>query len=324
MGALARRLFGISVAETEVARRGFRVDDPGVRSRLEAIGRTFVAGYHAGLREPDPSALARRLDAIDLERRGFAYEGAAMALALRDSLMPWRRSAWRAFRDGPGDGHAYMVHVGAGWALARLGAPTRRVIAAMDPLLRWLAFDGFGFHQGYFHFRDPAAGREAPRALRGYERDAFDQGLGRSLWFACGAAPARVAAAIVAFAPARRAHLWGGVGLAAAYAGGATREDLECLAGHAGADAAWLGQGASFAAEARARAGNPAAHTRVACEALCGVGDAEAAAATHEALAACAGRTDGEDYEAWRCALRDRWARSGAAPDTREAAWSVR
>jgi enediyne biosynthesis protein E3 len=324
MGTLARRLFGIHLAETEVARRGFRVDDPGVRSRLEAIGETFVAGYHAGLRESDLSALARRLDEIELERRGFAFEGAAMALALKDSLLPWRRPAWRAFFEGAGNHHAYMVHVGAGWALARIGAPARRVIAAMDPLLRWLAFDGFGFHQGYFHFRDPAAGREAPRTLRGYERRAFDQGLGRSLWFAHGAVPARVSAAIATFAPSRHADLWGGVGLAAAYAGGATRDDLESLGVHAGADAPWLGQGASFAAQARARAGNPAAHTRLACEAFCGAGDAEAAAATHDALAACAGLADGHDYEAWRCALRDRWTRGGAGAETREVAWSAR
>ena len=38
-----------------------------------------------------------------------------------------------------------------------------------------------------------------------------------------------------------------------------------------------LAQGAAFAAEARSRAGNPAAHTRDACRVLCGTSDEEAA-----------------------------------------------
>ncbi len=62
-----------------------------------------------------------------------------MALALLDSLTPWRRSGrpsrLRAFLDGPADAHVYIVHVGAGWALARLPLSPERLRARFDPVL---------------------------------------------------------------------------------------------------------------------------------------------------------------------------------------------
>jgi hypothetical protein len=318
MARLARALFAIPLAEVRIERRGFTVTDGGLRARFESIGETFVAGYHAALEDPRPGPLGRRLDAIERERRGFAFEGASMGLALVDSLARWRRPAWRAFLEGPGAPHAYMVHVGAGWTLARLGAAARRIVPLMDPLLRWLAFDGFGFHEGFFHGSRRGPGAGAPASLGGYERRAFDQGLGRSLWFLHGADPGRISRAVVAVAPGRRADLWSGVGLACAYAGGADRAGLDALREAAAEHAAWMAQGAAFAAKARLRAGNPAEHTEVACRRLCGLEAAAAAAVTDQALAEGG---DPADYEGWRRRVRDRLA--GITTSLREAACPV-
>src|SRR6185436_14746696 len=100
-------------------------------------------------------------------------------------------------------------------------------------------------------------------------RRAFDQGLGRSLWFVSGANVDRARAWIEAFAPTRRRDLWSGVGLAATYAGGLDRAGLEALRSAAPDYRAELAQGAAFAAEARRRAGNLVAHTETACAVLC-------------------------------------------------------
>jgi hypothetical protein len=53
---------------------------------LERIGRTFLEGYHASLEEDEPGRLVDRLDGVEPEFRGFAFEGAAMGLALADHL----------------------------------------------------------------------------------------------------------------------------------------------------------------------------------------------------------------------------------------------
>jgi hypothetical protein len=298
-GKARKALFGIRPAEVTFARRGFRAAG-GARQRLEQIGRTFLDGYHAALEESDPQALAGRLRGAGEEACGFAFEGAAMGLALLDRLTPWRADRLGAFLRGPGAPHAYMVHVGAGWAVARLGGRVVRLGGTLDPVLRWLVYDGCGFHEGYFRWRRCVAGRAVPRYATGYARRAFDQGLGRSLWFVCGADIAAIARTIEEFPPARRPDLWSGVGLAAAYAGGVGARALDELARASGPSRPQFAQGVAFAAKARQRAGNPAGHTELACRAVCGLSAAAAARVTDDALAGLAAEEAEPAYEVWR------------------------
>lgn len=301
--------------------------DPGVRDRIERIGETFVEGYHAALLEDDPERLGEHLDSIELELRGFAYEGAAMGLALPDFLTPWPRNRWRAFRQGPGAAHLYMLHVGVGWALARLPVRLARALTHLDPLLRWLMIDGYGFHQGYFHWPRFIQRRDLPRRLSGYALCAFDQGLGRSLWFVKGADPVRIAAAVAAFPVSRREHQWSGLGLASAYAGGVGAAVLALLREAAGPYLPQLAQGAAFAAKARARAGNPAEHTELACQVLCGLSADAAAALTDEALENLPPDGSVPAYEVWRRRIQQHLSlppsrRAGfAGPEASHARW---
>jgi hypothetical protein len=201
-----------------------------------------------------------------------------------------------------------MAHVGLGWVVARLPWLRRHVdrpLAPLDPLLRWLVVEGYGFHEGYFHWPRAVAAQEVPGRLSGYARRAFDQGLGRSLWFVHGADVARVAAAVAAFPPPRHADLWGGVGLACAYAGGAGADALHALRESAGPYQPPLAQGAAFAAKARQRAGNPAAHTGLACEILCGASADAAAHLTDDALKDLSPDGDEPAFEVWRRRIQD-------------------
>lgn len=279
---LARALFAISPRETSFAARGFRCDNEEIRERLEGIAATFVRGYHAAL-EIDPPALAERLDQEPAAARGWAYEGTAMALTLLDVLTGWRQDRLRRLLAGAGDAHLYIVHVGAGWVLGRLPVSPSRLLARLDPVAGWLALDGYGFHEGFFRGRTAIARQRVPRRVTGYARRAFDQGVGRSLWFVEGTGVERIAAAIAAFPAERRPDLWSGVGLACAYAGGIRREEIEALSRAAGRCLPELAQGAVFAVEARERAGHTPEHTEIACQVLCGTGAAAAAAVAREA-----------------------------------------
>jgi enediyne biosynthesis protein E3 len=312
-GRLAGRLLGIPAAEATFERRGFVVGPPGARERLELVGRTFLRGYHAALEHAAPGPLASRLEEIEGELRGFGYEGAAMALTLLDHLAPWRRRRLGRFLAGPAAAHVYVVHVGAGQALGRLGR-LYRPPAGLDPLLRWLTLDGYGFHQGYFDGWQAAAGPPVPAGLSGYARRAFDQGLGRSLWFAAGGDVARLGAAIDTLSPARRADLWSGAGLACAYAGVVDRRALAALRESAGLHLPHAAQGAAFAAKARERAGNPTGHTETACEVLCGMSARAAAAVTDRALQDLP--PDGLEpaYELWRRRIRVTFGAREATP----------
>lgn len=291
--------FGIAPKETSFAHRGFYAGEAAVRQQLEQVGRTFVYGYHAALEDRTPEALGLRLNAVAAEWRGFAFEGAAMGLAILDGVAPWRHRV-QAFLKGPGAAHQYMVHVGVGWAIARLHRSIPRAIQSYDPLLRWLILDGYGFHEGYFFWQRSVQQHQIPSGLTGYTRHAFDQGLGRSLWFVKCADVAQIATTIARFEPSRHKDLWSGVGLACAYSGGVSRVTLRELAVAAGDCRPQLAQGAAFAAKARQRAGNPAAHTDDACELLCGMSADRAARITDIALEHLPADADVPAYEIWR------------------------
>jgi len=305
---IKERILGVSPEETTFARRGFTPGDAAIQKRLERIGLTFVNGYNVALGEDRPDRLATRLDAVEPDFRGVAFEGAAMALTLLDYVTPWKKDRLTAFLKGPGAAHVYMAHVGAGWALARLRRNANRFLARRDPLLGWLAVDGYGFHEGYFHWRRFFREKAPPGRLTGYARRAFDQGLGRSLWFVDCADVSRIPATIAAFPEARQADLWSGIGLACAYAGGADRHALESLRAAAGRLRSHAAQGAAFAAKARERAGNPAPHTELACKVWCGLSAEAAANLTDASLDRLSATAEAPSYEVWRRRIQSQFA----------------
>jgi len=309
--SVRRRLFSIDASEVDFVRRGFRTHDAAAVEQLEISGGYFVTGYNAALADPEPTALARTLESVPLELRGFAFEGAGMALALLDALTPWSRDRFHRFLAGPGEPHSYMVIIGAGWALARLrlvpGVRPEAWRRSLDPVLGWLLLEGYGFHEAFFHPKQTVEARARPRGLQGYERHAFDQGVGRCLWFVCGAGPEAIDRSIAKFAPERRSDLWAGVGLACCYAGGVELDVIDRVALLSGAHRASLAQGAAFAARARQRAHNPTEHTRRAVERIGRMPFEVAAKICDSELAAidpAAVRPGTPAFELWRGRIR--------------------
>jgi enediyne biosynthesis protein E3 len=272
-----RGLFSLSSKEISFNHRGFHRSTDRIRQRLETVGGAFVEGYNLALEHGTPEFAASDLSVIDPELQGFAFEGAGMGFALLDRLTPWRRDRISRFLQGDGDVHAYMVHVGAGWVWARFPFGFRRQYKKLDPLLGWLAFDGWGFHEGFFYWPKYMAGRPAPKKLIGYERRVFDQGLGRSFWFVNGGNIELIAQMIANFSSARRSDLWSGIGLAATYAGMTSETSLAELRARSGSFSPQLAQGAAFAAKARQRAGNLTDYTSLATNVLCRMPALEAA-----------------------------------------------
>ncbi|MGC2695100.1 MAG: DUF1702 family protein [Candidatus Angelobacter sp.] len=282
MLSLLRSFLTIPPREVEISQRGFSCSDPCVQTRLENIGRVFLKGYHAAIDHKNQLALAESLDQIESEDRGFAFEGAAMALTLLDGIT-LSGNAFSHFAAGAGKSHIFMLHVGAGWAYARLPWKRHRIesiIRLLHPVLGWLVIDGYGFHEGYFHGKTRAANPASQ--LSEHARHVFYQGLGRSLWFVNGADVLRISDSISIFPKHYKSDVWSGVGLACAYAGGISADQIAELRRLAGEYADALAQGAAFAAKARLLAGNPAKHTNDASVALCSMRSEQAAALCDE------------------------------------------
>lgn len=276
-------------------------------SWLTPVTTTLLDAFYATVDNPRFEVLVPRLDAVDEQLRGIAYEGAGMGLMLLDSLFPWRNRL-AAFLEGPGAAYRGLVLIGAGLVLPRIPLRPDRYLARHDPALRWFMMDGYGFYEGFFHWRASIDRRLVPTRLHGYARRAFDQGLGRCLWFTTGADVGRVAAAIGPFPAARKPDLWRGIGLACAYAAGVVdRESIGSLLAAAGPHRADVAVGVAVAAVIRAETGHPAPHTELACDVVWGRdSDAVAAVAVAQRQDLPA---DGPEpaYESWRRRVRDVW-----------------
>jgi hypothetical protein len=300
---LRKRMLGISVEEVTFKRRGFDDDGHGAMARLEHVGQIFLHGYHAALSDEGPEVLAANLDTIDREFYGFAYEGAAMGLTLLDKLSFNNHSRLLTFLNGVGSKHTYMIHVGVGWAIARvpwLRGNLHRAMDHLDPLLRWLAADGSGFSDFYFRSQSFFRRPERLNRLQGYIRHAYAQGVGRCLWFVTGASANRVASAISLFPRPLHGDLWSGAGLACAMAGGADPGTVERLKTASGVFRAALAQGAAFAAKARQLAANPIPHTEMTCQMFCGLSAAAAAQLTDAMLEKLPEDGEVPAFEIWR------------------------
>ncbi|MEU0565310.1 DUF1702 family protein [Nonomuraea sp. NPDC005983] len=317
--ALRRRILTPDVAETSLDKRGFHKKSPAAQERLEAVGKTFIVGYASAMEARTPADAEAVIEQVPDWLRGFAYEGAAMALAVLDGL-PFGRSdnVRRLLRRPLADASRYLVYVGIGWAMARIPRFRWPRPQTLDPVLVPLVLDGYGFHQAYFHTARYVHGQYRdlnfpwPGGPHGaYANNAIDQGIGRAMWFVGGTDPERVADLIDAFPESRRGDLYSGTGLAATYAGGVDEQELRTLWSRAGSYRGNLAQASAFAADARVRTGIVPPHTALATQMFCGTTPEEAARIVTELRPVHPVEGELPAYEVWRQRLANAFVSSG-------------
>lgn len=314
---LRSRILTPDVSATKLETRGFHVKSEAAEELLETVGESFLAGFSYAAGARSPADAEHHLERVPPQFRGFAYEGAGMAFTILDRLPIGSSRNVATFLAGPANNHIYMVYVGIGWAMARLPRFRWPKSATLDPLLRWLVWDGYGFHQAYFRTQryvheqfQADVPRQAERPSW-YVNRAIDQGIGRAMWFVGGADPDLVCTLIDKFAESRRADLYSGAGLAATYAGGADEAELQILWQRAGSHRPWVAQGCAFAAEARQRAGLIVPHTHLATRVLCDMTPTQAAELCHTTRPSASCSSELPAYETWRQRIADRFASTG-------------
>jgi len=287
----------------------------GLRARLDEIGAAFTAGYTAALEEQEPEAIAARLNRVEPEQQGFAAEGVGMELALLDGLAFDRRGRHdrlRRYLAGPGERQVYMLHAGAGWALAFPLLSGRALLARIDPLLSAISLDGYGFYRAFFFPRRTIDRGRLPGWISGAASRSFDVGVGRRLWFldVDDAEVERVPILIARFPADRHADLWTGLGEACSFGGGREAGTVAVLHQAAGPFLPAFAQGIAFAAEVRDRGGIPAEQTELACRTVWERSAAAVAAIVRDTGSGLPG-TGPDAFEAWRQRIRERFTSSG-------------
>ena len=314
LSQLKKRLLRLSPNEASFSRRGFPGWRSGSRGHLESVIHTFIEGYNIALSETDMVQLSNRLDeAFSPPVVGFAYEGAGLYFALSDLFVGRSESRLAAFTRYAAQQHDFITMVGAGFAIARAPFGVRRLESyqrTLDPMTAWCLADGFGFHQGYFHWKRFIEKRQAAPALFNLQnRRLFDAGVGRSMWWVFGADPVAIANAISRFESHRQAEMWAGIGTALAYAGGGPSGVAPLLLDLAGPLGSDLLSGIPFAAHMRHKGMNPAEWTDEVCWELLHSSVAKTSRIIRAELRDYLDSWQGTEQEKWdQCyvALRDR------------------
>ena len=192
---------------------------PKIYEQVSDARTAFLQGFHEALRA-SPERLPQLLRDEPFQRRGFALEGAAMALALIDEVRPTPQRLLEALLNGRSVGEHTLSAIGVGWASARLGKPLDWLPMALNPRYMPAVADGYGFHQGFFH-PHRFTNRGFPIG-KGELRTSYDIGLGRALWFIHIGNVGPIVQTIDRFSPDRRKQLWRGIGTACAFTGNTT------------------------------------------------------------------------------------------------------
>ncbi len=319
LGSLRRLALAPSMADVTAARRGFPAQPSDALRHLEAVPQAVVCGFEWGIDAKDLWEIERRLALVEPAQRGFAYEGVTMAFTILDQMRGGRGTRTRELLLGPAQPHIFLTYIGVGFAMARLPRMLWRTVmpdltgSAYYPTMDWLAVDGYGFDRAYFDTRRWVDQQYVPptypwRGSPQYFHRAVDQGIGRALWFIHGGVPVEVAAAVGRFASHRQPDLWGGVGLAAAFAGGCPPDGLEVLRRAAGDHRPELAQGAVFAAKARDFSGCVPEFTHRGVSALTGLAVPAAVALADGSAVIDEDAGPVPAYELWRARVREHFA----------------
>jgi hypothetical protein len=265
------------------------LEDPGHldASVLRRVANTFVDGFSIAT-ELETSLLDREIEIIAPSERGVGYEGVAAGKAVLDlsqglvdkyssshersgSSSSERRLPAAANLLSAAPQYSFLLYLGIGEAMAQLKLPPVLCNDFAGELWGGQIIEGYGFFDGYFNWFETLVHQNYPVGLEPSLAAAYNQGLGRALYFIHNCNPSKIREHINSFAPSRRPELWAGVGIPTAYVGGLSERELARLIDYAGTYRAELMQGVFLGSSARIKQQLVPDHTELACNVICGV-----------------------------------------------------
>ena len=168
-----------------VRRLGLQVFDHADVQRVDSILAGFAGGFNHMIARSAPNAWEVYCASLPALLRPFAHEGAAMGYTVR-RLFRYDPQKFESRIVRPRPEFRYLYYVGLGfWSGMRNHDARRveRVADGLDPLHRYLCFDGYGFKHAFFDYPRDASSLRRLDSLTGYARNAAYQGVGRAFYF---------------------------------------------------------------------------------------------------------------------------------------------
>jgi hypothetical protein len=246
------------------------VDDPGHAraTTLRRVANVFADGF-ALASAGDCGQTKTELETISREERGVGYEGAAASKAVSDlTRLTDLHEATNLLHDSKS--YSFLMYLGIGEAMAQLKLPPQLCNSIANEPWSAQVMEGYGFFDGYFNWFESLVRQKYPEGLPPNLADAYDQGLGRAIYFVTNCNPAQIRDYISYYPQARRKELWSGAGVPTAYVGGPSDRELKKLLDYAGTYRAEFMQGVILGASAREKQSFIPNHTEAACNIICG------------------------------------------------------
>ncbi|HNH75653.1 MAG TPA: DUF1702 family protein [Candidatus Obscuribacter sp.] len=242
---------------------------PTAKKRASQIPLDLFADSFNSVGDNDLKDLVASLSGLSLVERVVFFEGAFSAAICQDMTRPleYSRAAELA---SIAPGHIAGLGLGAGHALSRLGSPADLSPAVADQYLGWLAMDAHGMHEGYFNWYNSVYELAVPEGLCEVSREAFDQGLGRAIWFIASSDWRSIEGLVSRFPISRRFNLWRGIGLMAGFWGADDEQQFKKLFNASGKFKAFFQQGVAHAVCMRYDMDEVLDYTAAASELICG------------------------------------------------------
>ncbi len=236
-----------------------------IADRIELIVLTFQVGRKFAEEINDQVDLASQLNEVDVEFRSMAFEGASLAIAIKSIEAEDGLMRWFEFLDS-NPKYATQIMIGLGWAIGEKDLQPNTVLNNLDSMIQARALDGYGYFMGLFRRRVSIRTQQIPEGIPEGEQMAFDQGIGRSLWYISKGDIEMLERMMNAFPEYRQKHMWQGIGVACSVVGGFDADLLQGLMNLAGEFNVQLKTGCVLAARSSVAANSENQFLNVACK----------------------------------------------------------
>jgi len=233
---------------------------------MELIQATFQEAKEIAIQESSIEKIDELLKIFSNEFISVAYEGASMAIALKSIQETNSLKNWNEFYHDYALKHSSQVHVGLGWAFSELNLNFSSFDLNIAPSLKYRVMDGYGYYEGLFKRRQSVRMQQYPQNFSQIALKAYDQGLGRSLWYISQGEVEKLIKLINIFPENRHYDIWRGVGIAVAYVGGIGIPLLQQLINESAKYLSSFKCGISLLVQSRCKAGTISEDTKLICE----------------------------------------------------------
>ncbi len=239
-----------------------------VKDKIELVQHTFKGAKDKASSTADLTQLNEWLLNSPNEFISVAYEGASMGIAIKCMQETNSLDHWNKFYHNFGLKHSSQIHVGLGWAFSEINLYFTDVDVTIDPILKCRVLDGYGYYEGIFKRRQSIRTQQVPAHLSDLELRAYDQGLGRSLWYISQGEVEKLVKIINLFSKERHHDLWRGIGIAVAYVGGIEALSVQQLIKESAEYLAAFKSGVCLLIQSRFKANTIVADTKSICDLL--------------------------------------------------------